>query len=92
LASYALLIINGIGQDMLIDSSRFAYNIWLTKKNKNNLNDNWTNIIKDLVILTPKIFNDERGCFEAYNQATFYENGIKHEFIQDNQSFQKRSD
>jgi dTDP-4-dehydrorhamnose 3,5-epimerase len=47
--------------------------------------------IKDLVILTPKIFNDERGCFfEAYNQATFYENGIKHEFIQDNQSFSKK--
>jgi dTDP-4-dehydrorhamnose 3,5-epimerase-like enzyme len=36
-----------------------------------------------------KIFNDERGCFEAYNQATFYENGIKHEFIQDNQSFKE---
>jgi dTDP-4-dehydrorhamnose 3,5-epimerase len=44
--------------------------------------------IKDLVILTPNIFNDERGFFEA-NQATFYENGIKHEFIQDNQSFKR---
>jgi dTDP-4-dehydrorhamnose 3,5-epimerase-like enzyme len=29
------------------------------------------------------------AVFEAYNQATFYENGIKHEFIQDNQSFSK---
>jgi dTDP-4-dehydrorhamnose 3,5-epimerase len=46
--------------------------------------------IKDLVILTPKIFNDERGCFFEANQATFYENGIKHEFIQDNQSFSKK--
>jgi hypothetical protein len=90
LASYALLI-NGIGQDMLI-KSRFAYNIWLTKKNKNNLNDNWTNIYKRFGHPYIKIFNDERGCFEAYNQATFYENGIKHEFIQDNQSFSKGGD
>jgi dTDP-4-dehydrorhamnose 3,5-epimerase-like enzyme len=39
--------------------------------------------IKDLAS-TPKIFNDERGF---YNQAKFHENGIKYEFIQDNQSF-----
>ncbi|MGV8947042.1 MAG: dTDP-4-dehydrorhamnose 3,5-epimerase [Lutibacter sp.] len=47
--------------------------------------------IKDLVIITPKVFNDERGYFfEAYNKAKFHENGIKYQFIQDNQSFSKR--
>jgi hypothetical protein len=86
-------IINGIGQDMLIDSKVDLLITFDWLKNKNNLNDNWTNIYKRFVILTPKIFNDERGCFFwSYNQATFYENGIKHEFIQDNQSQKKRSD
>jgi dTDP-4-dehydrorhamnose 3,5-epimerase len=47
--------------------------------------------IKDLVILTPKIFEDERGYFfEAYNQAKCNQNGIEYQFIQDNQSFSKR--
>ena len=47
--------------------------------------------IKDLVILTPKIFEDERGSFfEAYNQAKCNQNGIDYQFIQDNQSFSKR--
>jgi dTDP-4-dehydrorhamnose 3,5-epimerase len=47
--------------------------------------------IKDLVILTPKIFEDERGYFfEAYNQAKFHENGIMYQFVQDNQSFSVR--
>lgn len=47
--------------------------------------------IQDLVLITPAVFNDERGFFfEAYNQAKFHENGIKYQFIQDNQSFSKR--
>jgi len=47
--------------------------------------------IKDLVIITPSVFEDARGYFfEAYNQAKFYENGINYQFIQDNQSFSKR--
>jgi dTDP-4-dehydrorhamnose 3,5-epimerase len=47
--------------------------------------------IEDLVIITPRIFEDSRGFFfEAYNQDIFDENGIKHKFIQDNQSFSKR--
>ncbi|WP_338646118.1 dTDP-4-dehydrorhamnose 3,5-epimerase [Flavobacterium sp. KS-LB2] len=47
--------------------------------------------IKDLVIINPAVFNDERGYFfEAYNQAKFHENGIMYQFIQDNQSFSKR--
>ncbi|MDD5150540.1 MAG: dTDP-4-dehydrorhamnose 3,5-epimerase [Flavobacterium sp.] len=47
--------------------------------------------IKDLVIITPIIYEDSRGFFfEAYNKAKFNENGIDHQFIQDNQSFSKR--
>lgn len=47
--------------------------------------------IQDLLILTPRIFEDSRGYFfEAYNQAQFHENGINYQFIQDNQSFSKR--
>jgi dTDP-4-dehydrorhamnose 3,5-epimerase len=47
--------------------------------------------IQDLVILTPRVFEDSRGYFfEAYNQAQFNQNGINYQFIQDNQSFSKR--
>lgn len=50
-----------------------------------------TTTIKDLVIITPDVFEDPRGYFlEAYNQAKFVENGIVYPFIQDNQSFSKR--
>ena len=47
--------------------------------------------IKDLVIIHPNVFEDERGYFfEAYNQAKFHQEEIKYQFIQDNQSFSKR--
>jgi dTDP-4-dehydrorhamnose 3,5-epimerase len=47
-----------------------------------------TTAIEDLLIITPAVFDDERGYFfEAYNQAKFHENGINYNFIQDNQSF-----
>jgi dTDP-4-dehydrorhamnose 3,5-epimerase len=47
--------------------------------------------IKDLVIIKPEVYDDERGYFfEAYNQAKFKQNGIEYQFIQDNQSFSKR--
>jgi dTDP-4-dehydrorhamnose 3,5-epimerase len=47
--------------------------------------------IDDLVIITPRVFEDSRGYFfEGYNQAKFHENGMKYRFIQDNQSFSKR--
>ncbi len=46
--------------------------------------------IEDLLILTPKIFEDERGYFfESYNEALFEKNGINIKFIQDNQSFSR---
>lgn len=44
--------------------------------------------IKDLVIIEPKIFEDERGYFfESYNEKVFKEDGgIDCKFVQDNQS------
>jgi dTDP-4-dehydrorhamnose 3,5-epimerase len=47
--------------------------------------------IKDLVILTPDIFEDKRGYFyEAYNKSKFSGLGIEIDFVQDNQSFSQR--
>lgn len=47
--------------------------------------------IKDLLIIEPKIWRDERGYFfESYNQNAFKEVGIKLEFVQDNQSFSQK--
>jgi len=47
--------------------------------------------IKDLVIVEPIIFGDERGCFfESYNKTKFADLGIEIDFVQDNQSFSKR--
>lgn len=43
--------------------------------------------LEGLVIIEPRIFEDERGYFfESYNEAEFAENGIVNHFIQDNQS------
>ncbi len=43
--------------------------------------------IADLFILKPRVFSDERGYFfESFNEAKFIENGLKYNFIQDNQA------
>ncbi len=40
-----------------------------------------------VVIVEPKVFEDERGYFfESYNEAEFSANGILNKFVQDNQS------
>lgn len=40
-----------------------------------------------LLIIEPRIFTDERGYFfESWNQQTFQQLGLDHEFVQDNQS------
>ncbi len=47
--------------------------------------------IKDLVIVEPKIFGDNRGYFmETYNYKEFSDNGLDMEFVQDNQSKSKK--
>ena len=44
--------------------------------------------LKDVYIITPKVFKDTRGYFfESYNQKEFIENGLNYNFVQDNQSF-----
>jgi dTDP-4-dehydrorhamnose 3,5-epimerase len=43
--------------------------------------------LKDVVLLEPKVFGDERGFFlEAYNEATFGSLGLPTRFVQDNHS------
>jgi dTDP-4-dehydrorhamnose 3,5-epimerase len=47
--------------------------------------------IKDLTILLPTIFEDERGYFfESYNNSKLGDLGININFVQDNQSFSKK--
>ena len=44
--------------------------------------------IDGAVVLTPKVFGDNRGWFmESYSKRTLEEAGIYDEFIQDNRSF-----
>lgn len=45
---------------------------------------------RDLLILEPTVYYDERGYFmESYNRLTLEKNGINIAFVQDNQSFSK---
>ena len=47
--------------------------------------------IADLVVLSPAVFEDERGYFfEGYNKSRFADLGIRVDFVQDNQSFSKK--
>jgi len=50
-----------------------------------------TTFITDLVVLTPAVFEDERGYFfESYSKSKMLDAGIQIDFVQDNQSFSKR--
>ncbi len=50
-----------------------------------------TTPIEGLLVITPKVFWDERGYFmETYNIADFTEAGIGSVFVQDNQSASKK--
>lgn len=43
--------------------------------------------IKDVILVKPKVFGDNRGFFlESYKKSEFFENGIDVEFNQDNHS------
>ena len=47
--------------------------------------------IKDLYIIEPKVFGDNRGYFmESYNKNDFFEAGLTQEFVQDNESKSKK--
>jgi dTDP-4-dehydrorhamnose 3,5-epimerase len=46
--------------------------------------------IKDLYILEPRVFGDERGYFlESYNESSFGKLGLNYHFVQDNESYSK---
>ena len=46
---------------------------------------------RDLVIIEPAVFSDDRGhFFESYNQQAFQKVGLDYAFVQDNQSFSTR--
>ena len=48
--------------------------------------------IKGLIVIEPKVFEDERGYFyESYNSEIFKENGIEDVFVQDNESFSQKN-
>lgn len=48
--------------------------------------------IEGLVVLTPKVFTDNRGYFyESYNKNTLKEAGITADFVQDNESFSSQN-
>jgi dTDP-4-dehydrorhamnose 3,5-epimerase len=45
-----------------------------------------------VILVIPEVFTDERGCnWEVHHQEKFAQNGIPHQFIQDNQSISKRA-
>lgn len=47
--------------------------------------------IKDLLVLEPKVWKDNRGYFyESYSQKVFEDAGVKVNFVQDNQSFSQK--
>ncbi|MFN0293701.1 dTDP-4-dehydrorhamnose 3,5-epimerase [Pedobacter helvus] len=47
--------------------------------------------IKDLFVLEPKVWKDNRGYFyESYSQKVFEDAGVQVNFVQDNQSFSQK--
>lgn len=47
--------------------------------------------IKDLVIIEPSVFGDERGYFmETYNEEEFHKAGLTMRFVQDNESMSSK--
>ena len=47
--------------------------------------------IEGLVVITPKVFGDDRGYFmETYREKEFFEGGVTAKFVQDNQSKSKK--
>lgn len=47
-----------------------------------------TTPIKDLFIIAPTVFKDDRGYFfESYNENRFHSHELEHRYVQDNESF-----
>jgi dTDP-4-dehydrorhamnose 3,5-epimerase len=46
--------------------------------------------IKDLLIIEPQVFGDDRGYFfESFNQKKFVDSGLNYKFVQDNESMSR---
>ena len=49
-----------------------------------------TTFIQGLIVISPRVFKDERGYFfETYNKKLALDGGINASFVQDNESFSK---
>jgi dTDP-4-dehydrorhamnose 3,5-epimerase len=47
--------------------------------------------LKGLIVIKPRVFEDERGYFfESYNKGAFSKAGLNMEFVQDNQSLSQK--
>ena len=47
--------------------------------------------IEDIKVITPKVFNDNRGCFfETFKSNTFLDQGLPENFVQDNEVRSKK--
>lgn len=47
--------------------------------------------LQGVVLIEPQVFFDDRGCFmETYKRSDFYKNGIRANFVQDNQSISQK--
>lgn len=48
--------------------------------------------LKDVLIITPKVFSDDRGYFlESFRKKVFAERGLNYDFVQDNISRSKQN-
>ena len=48
--------------------------------------------IPDVILITPRVFEDERGFFmETYKASEFKANGFIEDFVQDNYSFSTKN-
>ena len=65
-------------------------NLYISPLSKNNMNIIQTPL-KDLLVIEPKVFKDDRGhFFESWNKEIFEKQGLKLDFVQDNQSLSSK--
>ena len=65
-------------------------NLYISPLSKNNMNIIQTPL-KDLLVIEPKVFEDDRWhFFESWNKEIFEKQGLKLDFVQDNQSLSSK--
>lgn len=69
---------------LLVETLTFSRNINFAKKPMSNL---YTGNIEGLVVIQPRVFQDDRGYFfESYQKETYESLGVLADFVQDNES------